>query len=220
LDHIKNEAGEAMVDYLSEEVEKLAQARSEMSKLKKKYNFLPNTEDVGSAVKANSLQNTAFGDRIRMGGFFQLHRGNPTAVDLSPAVFYRINKLLQAGISGTYRMCFGANERAPSTLAEDVYGLGAMVQHQLWKGFFGHAAFQYMSSNTPPSSATVDALQRNWKEGLPVGIGKQIRIKSGVMGQVLFLYDVLHTSESPNPRAWNITFGITFGELKLNNPLQ
>ncbi|MCG8306708.1 MAG: hypothetical protein MI975_04895, partial [Cytophagales bacterium] len=67
-----------------------------------------------------------------------------------------------------------------------------------------------------PATGT-DLPTRTWHEGLPVGIGKQVTLSKALRGQIIFTYDFLHTSASPNPKAWNIKFGFQLGRFRLKD---
>ncbi len=220
---MKAEAKEVAIkkatDYFANHQDKLSQAQGMMSKLKKKYSYVPDSRDLSTAVKATSLKDEPLKKRLVFGLGFQIQRTNPISVDLSPNLMYRFNKLFSAGISGTYRASLGIENNATVAVntTTDVYGVSAIVQHKIWKGFFAHSEFQYLSTPiTNPNPAT-DLPARSWDEGLLLGIGKQMSFSKALKGQIIFTYDFLHTAASPNPKAWNIKFGFQLGEFKLKD---
>jgi len=220
---LKAEAKEVVVkkatDYSANHQDKLSQAQGMMSKLKKKYSYVPDSRDLSTAVKATSLKNEPLKKRLVFGLGFQIQRTNPISLDLSPNLLYRFNKLFSAGISGTYRASLGIenNSTVAVNTTTDVYGASAIVQHKVWKGFFGHGEFQYLSTPIVNPNPTTDLPTRSWNEGLLLGIGKQMNFSKALKGQVIFTYDFLHTTTSPNPKAWNIKFGFQLGEFKLKD---
>jgi hypothetical protein len=210
-------AVEQATDYFSEHQDKLSEAQSMMTALKKKYSYVPDSRDLSTAVKATSLKNEPLKKRIKFGLGFQLHQTNPISLDLAPNILYRFSTLFNAGISATYRANLGIENKkskAPNT-GTDVYGISAFAQHKVWKGFFGHAEFEYLSSPDQDFSTPSDHGARRWNQGALLGIGKQMSIAQGLHGQVIFTYDFLHSEHSPNPKAWNLKFGFQLGKLNL-----
>lgn len=220
---MKAEAKEVAVkkatDYFASHQDKLTEAQGMMSKLKKKYSYVPDSRDLSTAVKATSLKDESLKKRLVFGLGFQIQRTNPIALDLSPNLLYRFNKLFSAGISGTYRASLGIenNSSVAVNTAQDVYGASAIAQHKVWKGFFGYGEFQYLSTPMVDPATGTDLPTRSWHKGLLLGIGKQMSLSKALKGQIIFTYDFLHTSASPNPKAWNLKFGFQFGKFKLKD---
>ena len=241
---LKNTAVKNATDYFTGHMDKITQAQGMMSKLKKKYSFVPDTRDMTTATKVSSLKNEPFKKRLVFGFGFSPsqvttrrvanHRANPISLDLSPNLMYRFNKLFSAGISGTYRASLGIENKSSPTVnaSQDVYGASAIVQHKfsfakasenkVWKGFFGHGEFEYLSTprtglKYPQRTIGTDQPTRVWHKGLLLGIGKQMRFSRALKGQIIFTYDFLHTKDSPSPKAWNIKFGFIFGKIRLKD---
>jgi hypothetical protein len=188
-----------------------------MTQLKKKYSYVPDSRDLSTAVKATSLKDEPLKKRIRFGLGFQIQQTNPVSVDLAPNVMYRFNTNFSAGISGTYRAALGQEDKNTAAIGTttDVYGGSVLAQHMVWKGFFGHAEFQSLSS--PVEDASTDNPTRKWTNGALLGIGKQMALAKGLRGQIIFTYDFLHGDDSVNPKAWNIRFGLHLGNFKLKD---
>ncbi len=230
---LKAEAKEVTIkkatDYFAAHQDKLSQAQGMMSKLKKKYSYVPDSRDLSTAVKATSLKDEPLKNRLVFGLGFQIQRTNPISVDFSPNLLYKFNKLFSAGISGTYRASLGIenNSSVAVNTTTDVYGASAIVQHKLsfagasvskvLKGFFGHGEFQYLSTPIVNPNPTTDLPARSWNEGLLLGIGKQMNFSKALKGQIIFTYDFLHTAASPSPKAWNIKFGFQLGEFRFKD---
>jgi hypothetical protein len=60
-------AVEQATDYFSEHQDKLSEAQSMMTALKKKYSYVPDSRDLSTAVKATSLKNEPLKKRIKFG---------------------------------------------------------------------------------------------------------------------------------------------------------
>ncbi len=144
----KNKVVEQATDYFAGHEGQLTEAQGALTKLKKKYSYIPDSRDLSTAIKANSLKREPLKKRIVPGLGFQLNRTNPITLDLSPNLLFRFNKLFSARISGIYRVNLGIenNSSISQNSVEDVYGGSAIAQHKFWKGFFVHAEFQYLST--------------------------------------------------------------------------
>jgi hypothetical protein len=204
-----------LMEMLDSQKDKINVAENKLADLKKKYSYVPDSRDLSSAIKRNSLKNVPFKKRFMFGLNFQLQRGDPMALDLSPNLMYKFNKLFMAGISGTYRAKLGIEDKINTKVEHDVFGFGAIAQHKIWKGIFAHGEYNYLSSPGNVQSSGSDLKNRAWHSSLPVGIGSTIKISNAINSQIILTYDFLHNSQSPNPKAWNIKFGFQLGKLSL-----
>jgi gas vesicle protein len=215
----KEEVVKQATDYFAEHQEKLSEAQTMMTELKKKYSYIQDSRDLSTAVKATSLKNEPFKKRIKLGLGFQIHQTNPISLDLTPNVLYRFNTLFSAGISGTYRASLGIenNKNFSPNTSTNVFGGSILAQHKVWKGFFAHTEFEYMSTPIKDPNTNTDLQSRRWNEGALLGIGKNMVLSKGLNGQIIFTYDFLHDDQSPNPKSWNIKFGLQLGNFKLKD---
>jgi hypothetical protein len=204
-----------LMELLDSQKDKINAAEDKLAALKKKYSYIPDSRDLSTAVKRNSLKNTPFKKRFLFGLNFQLQRGDPLALDLSPNLMYRFNKLFLAGISGTYRAKLGIEDKVTTKVEQDVFGFGAISQHKIWKGIFAHGEYNYLSTPGITQTSGSDLKSRVWHSTLPVGIGSTIKISNAISTQVILTYDFLHNARSPNPKAWNLKFGFQLGKLNL-----
>jgi hypothetical protein len=203
------------LELLANNQDKVDVAKNKLTALKKKYSSVPDLGDMSSAIKRNSLKGTPLKNRFLFGLNFQLQRGDPMALDLSPNLMYRFNKLFMAGISGTYRAKLGIEDKINTKVEHDVFGFGAIAQHRIWKGIFAHGEYNYLSTPVNAKASGSDLKGRAWHSSLPVGIGSTIKISNAINSQIILTYDFLHNSQSPNPKAWNIKFGFQLGKLNL-----
>jgi hypothetical protein len=220
-DNIKSQAKDLAVnqakDFFKGHEDKLNGAMSKMAKLKKKYSYVPDSRDLSTAVKRNSLKGQPLRDRLVIGGNFQVLRGNPLSLDLSPYVLYKFNKVFFAGGGGTFRASLGDENNLHAQIVQNVYGVNALARHTLYKGFFGYGEFTYMSRPVNRQQSTTDTPQSAWTEGLLIGIGKKITLSKLFNGTIIFTYDVLHNDSSVNPKAWNLRFGFELGKMSLRH---
>jgi hypothetical protein len=217
---VMDQAKELAVDHAQKVIEKhgkqLNSAMGELARLKKKYSAVPDSRDLSTAVKRNSLKGKPFKERLMPGGNFQILRGNPVSLDMSPYLLYRVNKAFFAGVGATYRAGLGIDNNQQTNIAQDVYGLNAIVQHKIYKGFFGHVEGVYMNRPIIGAQNTSDVVQRSWSEGLMLGIGKRMRLSHFLAGTIILTYDFLHNDRSVHPKPWNVRFGFELEKMSLS----
>jgi hypothetical protein len=202
-------------DYMEGHEDKLQTAQNQLTKLKKKYSFIGSTSDMKNAKKAKSLEGQPLKKRLVFGGNFNLQRGNPTSLDLSPMIMYKLDKKTYLGVSGTYRVKLGVEDKFQTNVVQDVYGYSAVGEYQIKNGFFGYVEFEYLSSPDLSPTNTDDKL-RKWQEGLLIGIGKQFNFTKGLRARIIFTYNTLYDQENtPANSPWNFKFGIHTKQLSL-----
>ncbi|MCG8309508.1 MAG: porin family protein [Cytophagales bacterium] len=202
-------------DHLSGHEAKLLTAQSQLSKLKKKYTYVGSTTDMKHAKKARSLKGEPLKKRLVVGGNFNLHRGNPTSVDLAPSVMYKLDKKTSLGLSGTYRVKLGIEDQFQTTVTQDVYGYSVLGEYRIGHGFFGYGEFEYLS-RPDPDPAPTDKVLRTWQEGLLFGIGKQFSFTKGINARLIITYNALYEEDkTPSNSPWNFKFGLNLKKLGL-----
>jgi len=202
----RNRAKNVATQHFAKHADKLKAAQDKMGSLKKKYASVPNSNDLSTATKINSLEHEPFKERFFLGGTIQLLVGNPTSLDLSPLAGYRLTKKWSIGTGATYRLSFGdGNNQYTNAIDEDVYGYRAFTEYIFYKGFFAHSEFESM--NKKVEDLTSDQTQRTWSNALMAGIGKEYRFAKKVKGNVMVLYNFLHSSNSPYDKPLVFRFG-------------
>jgi len=216
---VNEETVKKMNELFDKHSDQLDQAKSLMSKLKKKYSYVPNSNDLSTARKASSLEDKPLKKRLTVGGNFKFERGNPLTLDLSPYIMYKINKEFYTGVSASYRFRINYDPKANTTHAEDVVGGSLIVRHKVYKGFFGYSEFEYRSAPVSyDSTFTSETIyHREWMPGLLLGIGKEMTLKGKLKGTVILTYDFLHSDKSFNHSPWNVKFGFNLDDLDLKN---
>lgn len=179
-------------EYISQNADKIQQVQSQMGELKKKYSYMPNSNDLSSAVKRTSLQEESFWKRLVLGGNFNISKTNPLNIDLAPVVGYRINKLFEAGITGTYRSQFKADKNGVSGQPNDeVYGYSAFASHMAFRNFFGYLEGERMRN----TSLNTENPERRWTETLLIGVGRKFNVAKWLEMQAMVLFNVLHDNK-------------------------
>jgi len=179
-----------------------------LSKLKKKYSRVLDFNDLSSATRRNSLSHLPIKKRFIWGGNLEVNIGDPTTIDFSPTLAYRINKLFSAGIGGNYRANFGEDIEFWEAFDQDVYGYRVFSEYVVVKDFFVHG--EYESLNTWIKDANGEKNGREWVNGLLLGIGKNYTVMRQLKGNVMVLYDFIHSSNSPHRHPWVVRFGFNW----------
>lgn len=179
-------------DYISQNADKIQQVQSKMGEMKQKYSYMPNSNDLSSAVKRTSLKGESFWERLVIGGNFGISKTNPLNIDLSPVLGYKINKLFEVGITGCYRSQIKADKYGAQALADkEVYGYSAFADHMFFKNFFAHMEAERMRTTT----MNEEELKREWKQTLLIGVGRKFNVAKWLEMQALVLFNVLHDNE-------------------------
>jgi len=203
--------------------DKVQQVQDNAQKLKKKYSSVADARDLSTAVKRNSLKGEPLGQRLVLGGTFQITpsfsrkdsiKGLPNdysaAVDLSPVIGYKLNKKFTVGGSFTYRANIVVDEFETQN---ETYGYRGFLEYFLKESIFLHGEYQALRTAraTEPASAvqSMDQGMGQWMHGALVGLGKEFGLFKGFRGQVMVLYDFLYDGAvSPYKRPMSIRFGL------------
>jgi hypothetical protein len=177
--------------YLMDNADKVQQIQSQMGELKQKYSFVPNSNDLSTAKKRSSLKGESFWKRLVIGGNFNISKTNPITIDLSPVLGWKINKVSEVGITGTYRAKFGADNRGINSFENDeVYGFSVFGNYIIFKNFFASLEGENMSKVT----GTEEAHQRKWNQTLLVGLGRKFNVAKFLEMQAIISYNFLHNN--------------------------
>lgn len=198
----KKKAEEMAMTYLSEHPGLMAPVQQKMNLLMKKYSVVPNSTDLRSAVKRNSLQGRTIKERIVLGGDFQVIGLKPFTLDLSPLIGYRFNRKFNTGIGGNYRKGFGDSIPA---IAPNVIGYKAFVSYDILTDFFAYGEF---TRNSPGTQRSETFSTRTWKNATFAGIGRKFRLRQKLEMTTSFLYNFLYDNHDPiYPKRWNFRIG-------------
>ncbi|MEM6524018.1 MAG: hypothetical protein AAF693_09505 [Bacteroidota bacterium] len=178
-------------EYISKHADKLQQVQSQMGELKKKYSYVPNSNDLSTAKKRTSLEDEPLGRRLVFGGNFNVTETNPVSIDLSPIIGYKINTLFEVGITGLYRAQFNADRSGVQAEGEHTYGYSAFVNHMVFKNFFGYLE----GENISRVKIIQDQPIREWDQTLLLGIGRRFNIAKWLEMQAIITYNFLHENQ-------------------------
>lgn len=198
---------ETGLEYFENHADKLEAAHKSMADLKKKYSYVPNSNDLSTARKIKSLEGVPLKKRLAFGGTLQVHAGDPVRVDFSPLLGYKFDKRFSMGIGGTYRTSFGKDEAFIPSGDKSVFGGRVFSEYVVFKSFFAHAEYESLKS-TVVTIAAKDTAVRKWSNGVLVGIGKSYAFSKGLMGNVTVLYNLTHDDNSPHRKPLVVRFGV------------
>ena len=179
-------------EYISKHADKIQQVQSKMSDLKKKYSYVPNSNDLSTAKKRTSLKDEPLGKRLVLGGNFNVSRTNPIHIDLSPVVGYKINKLFEIGVTGVYRARFEGSKSGVGTSEKSVYGYSLFVNHMVFRNFFGYLEGENLSRVIQEQ----DQEKRVWDQTLLLGIGRKFNVTKWLEMQAIITYNFLHDNQN------------------------
>ncbi len=207
--NIVEKVQETGLAYFKNHANKLEAAHKSMADLKKKYSYVPNSNDLSTARKIKSLEGVPWKKRLVLGGTLQVHAGDPVKVDFNPLLGYQFDKRFSLGIGGTYRTSFGKDEAFIPSGNKSVFGGRAFTEYVVFKSFFAHAEYESLKSAVA-TNTTADAAVRRWSNGVLVGIGKSYAFSKELKGNVVVLYNLTHDDNSPHQKPFLVRFGFSF----------
>ncbi|MEQ8362974.1 MAG: hypothetical protein RH948_08905 [Cyclobacteriaceae bacterium] len=178
--------------YIEDNIDKIQAVQSSISKLKRKYSLLPNSNDLSSAKKRSSLKGEPVLKRLTTGGNINVVGTNPITADLSMVLGWKFNMLSEAGLTGTYRTSFGLNQSNSTPRNKSVYGISTYSSYTIFKNFFGYIEGEYMSITNEHDGV----FKRSWNPNLLIGLGRKFNIAQLLKLQTIITYNALHKNNS------------------------
>ncbi len=195
----------SMVSQLPPEQAKAASTA--MSILKKGYISVPNSNDLSTAKKRNSLKGAPLKQRIFLGGNVALQSIRPAILDVDIQIGYKFNRDFVVGTGFIVREQF---DNLPSGLVGDAYGNSLFASHDLPFGLFAYAEFQNMKEQSLFQENQVEA---TWQQAMNAGIGKELPLTKWLNLTAMILYDFNHKNNNLHPRPIVVRFGYRVSEL-------
>ena len=165
------------------QVAQQTRALNKVNRLKSKYGKVLNSNDLSTAVKRNSLEGVPLGERIVLGGNFNIQSREPFSADVSGSFGYQFSKRLIVGIQGSYRL-----GNVDSTA---VLGGRAFINYDLTKNFFMATEFEMMRKKLEREST----VKNEWHPGMFIGIGRSFPVLPKMNAQVALMYNLLHDNQ-------------------------
>jgi len=178
---------EQALEMAKEEAMQLAQKSrhfDQLNKLKGKYSKVVNSNDLSTAVKRNSLKGEPLGNRMVLGGNFNILETKPLTVDLSASIGYKLSKKWITGIH--------LNHRLGSPDSVSISGGRWFVNFDLAKGFFAASEFEMMHKKIKNEEVS----SKKWQPGFFLGIGRKMKLFNKVQAQVALMYNFIHDNQA------------------------
>lgn len=182
--------------------ERLRDGHEKMADLKEKYSSL---EDSANKPKRppNPLKEKSFSQRLVFGGNLQVNRQKPLTLDAGAEIAYQITPKSEWGVGGAYRLKLEKGER-PETVT-DLLNVRSFYHYRIWRSIGLQANYE-LNYALPRTEQVMDTLTKRWEESALIGIRNEQPFVKKLGGYVSLQYDVLHKSDSPNPK-WLFRFG-------------
>jgi hypothetical protein len=206
----KEKAEQLAQEYIMNNPLVMKAAQAKINALMKVYSFVPNSNDLSTAVKRTSLQGRSFKERLVIGGNFQLVSIKPLTLDLLPMIGYKVNTQFVIGMGGAYRIAPGDSING---LAHDSFGYKLFSSYEIFGDFFLYTEFD---RNTIGRSSMENGDKLIWQNKWLIGAGKKFSISDKLDMTVLLLYDFFHKPDDPiNPRPLVLRMGFQLSDVAL-----
>ncbi|PZR34329.1 MAG: hypothetical protein DI538_16760 [Azospira oryzae] len=204
----KKKAEELASTYIENSPNVLKSAQRKMDVLMKKYSFVPNSNDLSTAVKRTSLKGKAFKERLVIATNFQLLSIDPVAIDFAPQVGFKFNTRFAAGIGAMYRQTFSDTMYV---ISPTVFGYKGFVSYDLIRSFFAYGEY---AQNSPGILVSEGVAKRTWKPAAIVGVGRKFAVHKKVDMTITGLYNFLYKHPDPvYPRAFFVRVGFQLSDI-------
>jgi hypothetical protein len=183
----------------------LDQGVSKIDGLKKKYDYVPDSKDLSTARKANTLDGAPVKKRIVIGGDLHMDIGDPLFLDFNPMIGYRLDKRWMAGISGMFRFRLshtdstGIGYRIPTT------GGRGFGEYRFYKSFLAHVEYEVLVKDV--FSTEMKNTSGEPTQSINVGLGNTFNLYKGLKGRLLILYNFTLDGENQYRSPWVVRFG-------------
>lgn len=207
LDSLKMASVEKGREFLTGNPVAVAAAQDKITKMKKKYSSVLNSNDLSTATKANSMTGRPLTDRIFLGGNFQFSHTEPFTIFFDPMIGYKINKRLVAGVGTRFQFSFGEYDTLANNYNKKKSELSYKVftNYDIFRNFYLTTEFE---NNKILLSQTDKGASYTWTPSLFAGIGKSFSISYGFNGYISVVYDFLH---NPAQSVYSSPFAVRFG---------
>ena len=206
----REKAERLAMEYLENNPAILKATQAKANALMKVYSYVPNSNDLSTAVKRTSLKGRTFKERLVLGGTFQIVTIKPFIVDFFPMIGYKIKSNWSAGVGGSVRLAASDNA---SNLMSESFGYKGFSSYDLIKNIF---AFTEFNRNSTGRASVEEGGQVQWQSSWLLGAGKKISIYHKLDMTVLALYNFFHEPGDPlYPKPFTIRVGFQLSDTAL-----
>ncbi|NJN28669.1 MAG: hypothetical protein HC819_23175 [Cyclobacteriaceae bacterium] len=203
--HPLKEARQAGMKHFEDINESIEQGESQIEGLKKKYEYVPDSEDLSTAKKTNTLKSVPFKKRIVFGGDFHIEIGDPLFLDFNPMIGYRLDKKWMVGLSGMLRLRLDHTDSLGMRYKMPTTGGRGFGEYRFYKSFLAHAEYEVLVNNV--LSAEVKHTSSEPTQSINIGLGNTFGIYKGLKGKFLLLYNFTLDGDKLYRSPWVVRFG-------------
>lgn len=155
--------------------------------------------------KFDARDKSSFKERITWGGNIQLNIDDPTIIDLSPWIGWKLNKKWIVGAGVNYRSGWTIRQGINQHRDQTTCGFRTFTEYDIFKGFYGHIEYERQHQlSSELEGQKVSNIYPAWL----MGIGKSYNLKNTLSGNFQILYQLKYSSSSLYDSPWVVRFGI------------
>ncbi|MEQ6168570.1 hypothetical protein AAOE16_15350 [Ekhidna sp. MALMAid0563] len=188
------------------DLKQFKEAQTDIQKLKKKYNQLPDTRYPEEGTKRNSLEDIPFKQRIYFGGNISLQSTDPLILSTNLQLGYWINKQWLGGVGITLREQFTAEDSTALTTG-DGHGYSFFTRYNLPKDFFAWVESEWQIDKSLFGGE--QRISKGWQKAYLIGIGREFKI-GFVQMMSMIMYDLNYQNNDLNVHPWVFRLGVRF----------
>lgn len=184
----------------------LMAAVEQVQNLKKKYRYVPDSENLDSALKQNSLKDISFWKRIEWDGNFNVQWGRPFVMDFGPSLGYKFSKRFSSGMSGVARVIIRNRSGFNPNVNFSNVGYRLYTKFFVYHSFCVYGEYETIYGKYQLKEQIASHVQNY--QSLNIGVGKQFNIVGGIKGKLLVLYNVPLKDHEYYRSPWIFRIGI------------
>ena len=203
--HPMKNARQAGLKHFDKIEEHIEAGKGEIDALKKKYAYVPDSEDLKAARKTNSLSGVPVKKRLTYGGTFHLDIGDPLHLDFNPVLGYKVNRRWTLGIGGTVRFRMSYTDSTDLDYRVPRTGARGFGEYRFFKSFLAHAEYEVLGRNVFSSERGKGPDEP--AHSVNIGLGNTFGIYKGLKGKFLVLYNFTIRGDRQYTSPWVVRFG-------------
>lgn len=211
MENGKDMAVAKVLDYFSENPEKLETASQKVSKLFSKYRIFSNSNDLSDARKITSMEGKTLFERLVVGGTFNVISTKPFSLDLSPQLGYKLTSRFFAGIGMNYRITFSDSIKYSWYVSPRNTAFKAFASYDIIKSWYGYLESEI--SGSMGHSVEQDEKSK-WSVNYFIGAGRRFLIHPKLYMTVTALYNLNNQTQNYiYPQRFQVRVGFQTSDL-------
>lgn len=171
-------------------------AQDGYAKAKRVHGSFQSTKDL-KRLPPNAMKGKPLRARIVPGLTFQVYQSDKLRIDLGPQLGFRVSGRITTGIGGVYRISINKSNKY-FVANENIFGGRFYTDVLITKGFYGHADFEYLRTNSLDINSS-----EQWQNRVAAshfGLGKSYSISKRLKGSAMGLYRLEYAGHLPSPK--------------------